>query len=284
MILSISALSLHSIAQSKVVARCPVKTLPVQQATPEGIWVCVLKAKKYRDGIDCPEGSTPIILTNKYDPFKCALVDIKVMKSKGICPQGYQSIPTADPNKEYACRFVSKSYRSSEKCPKGIYPIASPEALKPYTCGIKEKEEDVEEFEIPGQIAFKYPKNWKLKDSWGDKQPSITLTKKSNGEALPISLTIRFSRKTGSKFVSMKSRMKQEHAWHGSYESGTSRVAGRLARHLTDPRGAELTFFKVPGGYYVISYAAPAKEFENTFAAYNLLLKSMRLLDQDERP
>ena len=134
---SLAALALicaPSWGATRYVRRCPESTRPARTVDPARPWVCVSDSERYREGIACASGYTPVTTADRYDPFKCALSEVYLQAPKGICPSGHRPIPTADPAREYECEKIEKGFPFGPGCPKGTRPVPTPGALMPFRC------------------------------------------------------------------------------------------------------------------------------------------------------
>lgn len=118
----------------KTVTKCPKHTTPMRTVDSREPWACVINDEKYREGIECPRGSRSITTSNTYDPFKCALKDILLVAPRGMCKPGHLSIPTSDPDEDYACEKIGKGFSGGIRCPKGTRPVPTPDALRRFAC------------------------------------------------------------------------------------------------------------------------------------------------------
>ena len=118
----------------KTVTKCPKHTVPTRTVDSREPWACVLKNEKYREGIECPRGSRVITTSNTFDPFKCALKDIRLLAPRGMCKPGHRAIPTSDPEKDFDCEKLGKGFKGGPRCPRGTRPVPTPQALQPFTC------------------------------------------------------------------------------------------------------------------------------------------------------
>ncbi|MDE2292223.1 MAG: hypothetical protein KGL53_09080, partial [Elusimicrobia bacterium] len=97
-------------------------------------WVCALSSARYEDGQDCPAGSSGVTAADMTAPFKCALDSVRLAAPRGMCPPGEEPIPASDPDKDYDCEAVSKTFMTGPRCPSGTRPVPTPGALHPFKC------------------------------------------------------------------------------------------------------------------------------------------------------
>lgn len=251
---------------------CPPGHKVIPTSNPKRDYDCEKVRKGFRGGPRCPRGTRPMPTPGALKPFRC----VRRSKASEIEPYAVPDFGSRRTKKK------PKAVKPGKKgCPKGTTLVRTENPFDPVQCVSKKltklKKASYTRFRIKGRLTFQYPKAWNLTNAWDDDEiPTIYLASSSGGAQRPISLTVSLQRRGTPSYTEMKTMIRREKEWHGAQVVGEGTLRGLPATYLLTEGETKTAFLEVPDGYYMITYNAPLRLFQQYVPAYEKLLKSFR--------
>ncbi len=194
----------------------------------------------------------PLRRDDEQPPEDAAAADADDPLGRG-CPPGKRKVRTADPLRPYQCVAQSSRMR-----------VIPDEAYRRYS--------------VPGELSFEYPRMLQPRDGWKEDVPTLSFTLDDGSPGKPVTITVAKIEPAQPTYLEMAAAISKDMDWQNAKDGGHVRVAGVKAR-LTFVAGETRTAYVPVGGdvYYTIIYSAPVEAYETYLAAFNRLLKTLKL-------
>lgn len=288
---------------------CPEGSERVPTSRPERPWVCAW-LEGPAEGEDCPAGSTGLTVGSPGRPLRCA-VDGADPEPPEDCPKGQRRATDAvgrlrcvgkSPGAAKAANRTRKraavsARKSSEAparpraCPPGTRRVKTENPFEPVRCADAAEEglpplQGVapRSFELPGELRFEHPENWRVTDAWKDDVPTLYVQLDLARDGKPVVMTLSRYRRSGKVYADMDSSLRREREWRGAKDGGKGSVAALPARFLEVPGESKLAYVRVADGYFLLGYSAPEDLFPLYAPAFARLLKSLRIVHAEADP
>ncbi len=167
-----------------------------------------------------------------------------------------------------------KGFSSAPKCPIGTHAVAS-RGLQPYRCL---RDDLYRSYKLGGEMSFEYPRGFEPRDGWKEDVPTISFTLDSAAAGKPVMITITKIEHAQPAYIDLEGALAKDKDWQDAKDGGSVTIAG-IASRLTFVAGESKTAY-VPlaqDNYYTIVYSAPAEAYGVHLAAFEHLLKTLRL-------
>lgn len=225
----------------------------------------------------CPHGTRPVATGNGLQPYKCVRAsagesdpELVPLRAEGVEAPEDEAAPE-DP--------------MTRGCPPGKRKVRTNDPLRPFQCVVqasraaKLSDSDYRRYTVPAELSFDYPKAFAPRDSWKDEVPTITFTLDDGSPGKPVTLSIARIEPGQPTYADLDAAIAKDRDWLNAQDGGTVMAAGVKAR-LTFVAGETRSAY-VPlagGAYYAVTYSAPVESYESYLAAFNRLLKTLRVV------
>lgn len=248
----------------------------------------------------------------KEDPKKgfSAVTGPKGFKTRPRCPRGTRAAMSDDGLQQYRCVRLAAGetdpdltpLRGDDEqppedaaaaaaddplgkgCPPGKRKVRTNDPLNPYQCVVQSTrmrsipDEAYRRYSVPGEMSFEYPRMLAPRDGWKEDVPMLSFTLDDGSPGKPVTITISKIEPRQPTFVEMAAAVSKDKDWGDAKDGGVVLVGGVKAR-ITFVAGESKTAYVPLSGdsYLTIVYSAPVEVYETYLAAFNRLLKTMRL-------
>ncbi len=270
-------------------AECPKGQHRVATDNPDSPFKCVKEDPKRGFGAvtgpqgfkirpKCPRGTRAAASTDGLQPYRCVRVmagdtdpDLAPMKNDEDQPLVEAGQDDDDP--------------LARGCPAGKRKVRTNDPLRPYQCVTqatrmaKISEDSYRRYSVPAEMSFEYPRMLQPRDGWKEDVPTLSFTLDDGSPGKPVSITITKIMPSQPTYIDMAAAITKDKEWQGAKDGGNVPVAGVKAP-VTFVAGESKTAYVALAGdqYYTIVYSAPVEVYENYLAAFNRLLKTMKLV------
>lgn len=284
------ALSLISAAQAgEEPAECPNGTHRVASDNPYQPFSCVKEdvkkgfsavtgPKGFKVRPRCPRGTRAAASADGLQPYRCVRVmagetdpDLAPMRGDDEKPQMEAGQDDDDP--------------LARGCPRGKRKVRTNDPLRPYQCVTQATrmatigEDSYRRYSVPAELSFDYPKMLQPRDGWKEDVPTLSFILDDGSPGKPVSITITKIEPSQPTFVDMNAAIVKDKEWQAANDGGHVPVAGVKARITFVAGESKTAYVPLAGdGYYTVVYSAPVDAYETYLAAFNRLLKSMRIV------
>ncbi|UPT72397.1 MAG: hypothetical protein M0D55_10385 [Elusimicrobiota bacterium] len=139
-------------------------------------------------------------------------------------------------------------------------------------------EEAYRRYSVPGELSFEYPRMLQPRDGWKEDVPTLSFTLDDGSPGKPVTIMVTKIEPSQPTYLEMASAIAKDMDWQSAKDGGSVTVAGVKSR-LTFVAGESKTAY-VPLGrdaYLTLVYSAPVESYETYLAAFNRVLKTMKL-------
>lgn len=170
-------------------------------------------------------------------------------------------------------------------CPKGKRKVRTADPLRPFQCVTqatrmaKISEESYRRYSVPAELSFDYPRALQPRDGWKEEIPTLSFILDDGSPGKPVSITITKIEPSQPTFIDIDAAVLKDKEWQGANDGGHVPSAGVKAR-ITFVAGESKTAY-IPlsrDAYYTVVYSAPVEAYEIYLAAFNRLLKTMKIV------
>lgn len=268
-------------------AECPAGQHRVATQDPYRPFKCVKEEAKKGFGAvtgpqgfkfrpKCPAGTRPQETGNGLQPYRC------VRAAAGASDPELAPVSAADA--EAPVDQAAPEDPLTRGCPPGKRKVRTADPLRPFQCVAQSSRQAhlddgaFRRYVIPGEASFDYPKSFEARDAWKDEVPMVTFTLDDGSPGKPVTLSVTRVESSQPNYLDLDAAVAKDKDWLDAKDGGTTLAAGVKAR-LTFVAGETKSAY-VPLGanaYYAITYSAPVELYETYLAAFNRLLKTLRI-------
>jgi hypothetical protein len=242
-----------------------------------------------------------------------AVTGPKGFKARPKCPRGTRATASTDALQTYRCVRVMAGetdpdlapIASDEElpplesgqdddplgrgCPPGKRKVRTADPLRPYQCVTQAtrmarlSEESYRRYSVPAELSFDYPRMLQPRDGWKEDVPTLSFTLDDGKPGKPVMITITKIESAQPTFIDIDEAVTKDKEWQNANDGGHVPVAGVRAR-ITFVAGESKTAY-VPlsrDAYYTVVYSAPVESYEAYLAAFNRLLKTMKIVRSEK--
>jgi hypothetical protein len=226
----------------------------------------------------CPRGTRAAVSTDGLQTYRCVRVmagetepDLAPITADGDLPAMETGQDDDDP--------------LARGCPKGKRKVRTNDPLNPFQCVTQATrmarlgDESYRRYSIPAELSFDYPKTLQPRDGWKEDVPTLSFTLDDGSPGKPVTFTITKIMSSQPTYIDIDAAITKDKEWQNAADGGHVPVAGVRAQ-ITFVAGESKTAY-VPlsrDAYYTVVYSAPVEAYEAYLAAFNRMLKSMKIV------
>lgn len=286
--LALLLLAPHRASAQAEAVECPAGTHRVATHDPYRPFECVKEERKKGFGAvtgpqgfkfrpKCPHGTRPVAAGNGLQPYKCVRAaagesdpELVPLRAEGVEAPEDEAAPE-DP--------------MTRGCPPGKRKVRTNDPLRPFQCVVQAQraakltDSDFRRYTVPAELSFDYPRAFAPSDAWKDEVPTISFTLDDGSPGKPVTLSITRVEPGQPTYADMDAAVAKDKDWLNAQDGGTVMAAGVKARVTFVAGETRSAYIPLSGGsYYAVTYSAPVEKYESYLAAFNRLLKTLKLV------